>query len=292
MKSMTGYGKGVSKTDNRELTVELKSVNHRFLDISAKMPRAFIAYEEAIRSTIAKFVARGHIDVFINYRLTNESDKTVSLDSSIAKSYVDAVGKIKADFPELRDDFSVSALLKCPEVLTLEQTDDDAEIIKKMLTDSLAEAIYNLNAMREAEGNRLKTDVLQKIGVIENLLQQIDALAPTVVNAYRDKLRQRVTAALENVQIDEAKLANEVCFFADKCCIDEETTRLAAHVASARKILQSAEPVGRQLDFLLQEFNRETNTICSKSADVKLTDVALQMKNELEKIREQIQNLE
>lgn len=292
MKSMTGYGKGVSKTDERELTVELKSVNHRFLDISTKMPRAFAAYEDVIRATLAKTLARGHVDVFVNYRLTGMSDKTVAADLSLAAGYVDAANKIRQAFPDLRDDFSVSALLKSPDVLTLEQAEDDADTIKQMLSESLTEAVDNLNQMRETEGNKLKADILQKIDVVDGLLQQINTLAPTVVDNYREKLRQRVATALEGVDIDESKLANEVCFFADKCCIDEETTRLAAHITSARKILQSAEPVGRKLDFLLQEFNRETNTICSKSADVRLTDIALQMKNELEKIREQIQNLE
>lgn len=292
MKSMTGYGKGVAKTDERELVVELKSVNHRFLDISTKMPRAFAAYEDVIRATLSKSLARGHVDVFVNYRLTGTSDKAVAIDLSLAESYVDAANKARHAFPDLRDDFSLSALLKSPDVLTLEQAEDDAETIKTMLTQSLAEAVDNLNQMREAEGNKLKTDILQKIDVVDGLLQQINAIAPTVADTYRGKLRQRVATALDGVDVDESKLANEVCFFADKCCIDEETTRLAAHIASARKIMQSVEPVGRKLDFLLQEFNRENNTICSKSADVALTDVALQMKNELEKIREQIQNLE
>lgn len=292
MKSMTGYGKGVAKTDDRELIVELKSVNHRFLDISTKMPRAFAAYEDVIRTTLARSVARGHVDVFVNYRLTGASDKAVSVDMSLAAGYVEAANKIRHAFPDLRDDFSISSLLKSSDVLTLEQAEDDAETIKTMLCESLAEAVDNLNQMRETEGNKLKKDILRKIDVVDGLLQQINAFAPTVVETYRQKLRQRVESALQDVQLDETKLANEVCFFADKCCIDEETTRLAAHITSARKILQSAEPVGRQLDFLLQEFNRETNTICSKSADVQLTDVALQMKNEFEKIREQIQNLE
>ena len=292
MKSMTGYGKGVASTDTRELTVELKSVNHRFLDISTKMPRAFIAYEDTIRGALSKSVARGHVDVFVNYRLTGQSDKVVSVDLSLAQGYVDAANSVKNAFPNLRDDFSVSTLMKTPDVVTLEQAEEDAETIKKMLADSLNEAIANLNQMREAEGNKLRSDILQKIDLVESLLQKVNQLAPTVVDNYRQKLRQRVEAALAGVDLDEGKLANEVCFFVDKCCIDEETTRLAAHIASARKILQSSEPVGRQLDFLLQEFNRETNTICSKSQDVRLTDIALQIKNELEKIREQIQNLE
>ena len=292
MKSMTGYGKGVVKTDTRELTVELKSVNHRFLDVSTKMPRAFVSFEDVIRATLQKSIARGHVDVFVNYRLTGETDKTVSVDLALAKGYVEVANQIRDVFPDLRQDFSVSSLMKSTDVINLQQAEDDAELIRQMLLDSLNQAVTSLNAMREAEGNKLKADILQKIDLVEALLQKVKEYAPTVVENYRQKLRQRITTALEGVQLDEAKLANEVCFFADKCCIDEEITRLTAHIASARKILQSNEPVGRQLDFLLQEFNRETNTICSKSQDVNLTDVALQMKNELEKIREQIQNLE
>ena len=292
MKSMTGYGKAAVTRDNRELTVELKSVNHRFLDISTKIPRAFISCEDVIRNTLAECLSRGHIDVFINYALVGESDKRVVVDMALAKEYVEAAHRLSSAFPELNHDFNVNALMRSGEVLSLEQTEEDADVLREMVQEAVVKAEDNLNAMREAEGNRLRIDLLAKIDNVERLLGKAAQCAPEVVADYRDKLRARITEALADVRLDEAKLVNEVCFFADKSCIDEEITRLYGHIAHAREILSSEEPVGRKLDFLVQEFNRETNTICSKSSYLELTNIALEMKNEIEKIREQVQNLE
>lgn len=292
MKSMTGYGKAVATRDNRELTVELKSVNHRFLDISTKMPRMFLAHEDLIRNLLQRGVARGHIDIYVNYRLIEASDKVVSVDSALAEGYVNASNSLKAQFPSLRDDFTISSLMRCGDVLSLQQTEDDDNILREMLSQAVSQAIVNLNAMRSAEGEKLRADLLAKIDAVEKLLERVKAIAPTVVSAYREKLRARVQTALSDIAIDESKLANEVCFFSDKSCIDEEITRLSTHIAHAREILSANEPAGRKLDFLVQEFNRETNTICSKSVNVELTNVALDMKNEIEKMREQIQNIE
>lgn len=292
MKSMTGYGKSVVFRENRELTVELKSVNHRFLDISTKMPRAFLAYEDSIRNSLQQGLSRGHVDVFVNYRLVESSDKEVKVDLALAEGYVNAAKALKAKFSELRDDFTVSSLMRCGDVINLEQLADDDQVLKDMLSEAVNGAVEQLNVMRETEGNKLRKDLLSKLDVVEGLIAQVKTVAPTVAENYCEKLRIRVQAALQEVELDESKLANEVCFFADKCCIDEEITRLTAHVAHAREILTTETPVGRKLDFLVQEFNRETNTICSKSVNVDLTNVALDLKNEIEKIREQIQNLE
>ena len=292
MKSMTGYGKATVTRGNRELTIELKSVNHRFLDVSLKIPRAFIEYEDVIRNGLAKGLSRGHVDVFLNYTLVGDTDKTVSVDLSLAKGYVESAKALQEAFPELHFDYNINALMRSNEVLTLKQTDEDGEVIREMLTEAVAEAVKALNAMREVEGNALRSDILGKIDKLETMLTQVKQYAPKVAEQYREKLRARVTEALGSVQLDESKLINEVCFFVDKSCIDEEITRLTSHIASARKILFTNEPVGRKLDFLVQEFNRETNTICSKSSYLELTNVALDMKNEIEKIREQIQNLE
>ena len=289
---MTGYGKATVTRDNRELTVELKSVNHRFLDISTKIPRAFIAYEDVIRNGLSKGLSRGHVDVFLNYTLVGETDKTVEVDMALAKSYYDAAQRLKGAFPDLHLDFNVNALMRSNEVLTLKQTEEDAEVLRQMVAEAVDRAVASLNAMREIEGNALRADLLTKIDRVEQLLSLVRQYAPVVAEQYREKLRLRVSEALNGVDIDENKLANEVCFFADKSCIDEEITRLASHIERAREILNSAEPVGRKLDFLVQEFNRETNTICSKSSYLELTNVALEMKNEIEKIREQVQNLE
>ena len=292
MKSMTGYGKGVVTRDNKELTVELKSVNHRFLDISTKMPRMFLAYEDLIRNSLQKGLSRGHVDVYVNYRLTESSDKEVAVDVALADGYVAAANLIKDRYPDLRNDFTVSSLMRCGDVLNVQQVAENDDVLRDMLTEALFEAIAQLNSMRETEGNKLRLDLLNKLDVVDSLIKKVQATAPAVVENYREKLRARVQAALAEVALDESKLANEVCFFSDKCCIDEEITRLTTHVAHAREILSTEEPVGRKLDFLVQEFNRETNTICSKSVSVDLTNVALDLKNEIEKIREQIQNLE
>ena len=292
MKSMTGYGKATVSRDNRELTIELKSVNHRFLEVSLKIPRAFIEYEDVIRSGLSKGLSRGHVDVFLNYSLVGDTDKKVELDMALAKSYADAAQALKEAFPELHYDFNINALMRSSDVLTLKQTEEDGEVIREMLVEAVANAVDALNAMRDVEGNALRTDILGKIDKLEGLLAKVKEYAPMVAEQYREKLRARVTEALEGVQLDEAKLVNEVCFFVDKSCIDEEITRLTSHIARAREILATNEPVGRKLDFLVQEFNRETNTICSKSSYLDLTNVALEMKNEIEKIREQIQNLE
>lgn len=292
MKSMTGYGKATVTRDSRELTVELKSVNHRFLDISTKIPRAFIAHEDIIRNVLSKYVSRGHIDVFINYMRVGDSDKVVSLDMSLAKGYVDVDCRLCEQFPELHHDFNINALMRCNEVVTLTQAQEDDEVLREMLTEATEQAAINLNDMREREGNALRDDLLVKIANVERLLQRVKQCAPLVTEQYRTKVRTRVQEALGDVSLDESKLANELCFFADKACIDEEITRLDGHIARAREILSGNDAVGRKLDFLVQEFNRETNTICSKSAYLELTNTALEMKNEIEKIREQVQNLE
>ncbi len=292
MKSMTGYGKATVTRGDRELTIELKSVNHRFLDISTKIPRAFVSCEDVIRNGLAKGLARGHVDVFLNYSLVGESDKTVNVDLALAKQYVEAAHNLSVAFPELHHDFNINALMRASDVIIIEQAQDDADILREMVAEVIEMAVNNLNEMRETEGNALRENLLDKINRVEQLLMRVKEYAPRVAEDYREKLRSRISEALGDVQLDEAKLANEICFFADKSCIDEEITRLFSHIAHAREILSSNEPVGRKLDFLVQEFNRETNTICSKSSYLELTEVALEMKNEIEKIREQVQNLE
>lgn len=292
MKSMTGYGKATVTRDNRQLTVELKSVNHRFLDVSTKIPRAFIAYEDVIRAKLAEGLSRGHVDVFLNYTTVGDTDKRLSVDFALAESYVLAARELSAKFPELHHDFNINALMRANEVLSLVQSEDDPELLREMLSEGMDKAVQSLNEMREKEGNALRRDLLSKLDNVESLLARVKEYAPAVAQQYRDKLRARVTEALGDVRLDEAKLMNEVCFYSDKCCIDEELTRLYGHLAQARELLSSEQPVGKKLDFLSQEFNRETNTICSKSSDLDVTKVALEIKNEIEKIREQVQNLE
>ena len=291
MNSMTGYGKATRSADGLELTVELKSVNHRFLDISTKMPRAFIAYDDVIRSVIGAGVSRGHVDVFINLSEDADREKSVSADFGLAKGYVDVAASLAERFG-LKNDFQVNSLMKSPDVVKVEQREESDETLRVLLTEALGEAVQNLNSMRRIEGEKLRRDISLRIDKIEDLLKQISLLAPEVVLQYRNKLSARISEALEGVEVDQARFLNEIAFFTDKTNIDEEITRLGSHVDGARKILALDEPVGRKLDFLVQEFNREANTICSKSNYVALTNVALDMKNEIEKVREQVQNLE
>ncbi len=292
MKSMTGYGKTTVTRGNAELTIELKSVNHRFLDISTKIPRMFIAYEDVVRRVLGEGLSRGHVDVFLNYKPDDNSAKVVTVDSGLAASYVKAANALAEEFPHLHNDFTLNALMRTPDVLNVEQGEEDEAVLREMLEEALRGAVAKLNEMREIEGNKLRSDLLAKIANIETLLARVKEYAPKVAEQYRNKLSDRITEALGAVQLDESKLANEVCFFVDKSCIDEEITRLTSHIAHAREILATEVPVGRKLDFLVQEFNRETNTICSKSNFLELTNVALEMKNEIEKLREQVQNLE
>lgn len=292
MKSMTGYGKAVVCDGELELTVELKSVNHRFLDVATKASRIISAHEDVIRNVIGRYVVRGHVDVFVNYRLLADSDKKVSVDVGLARGYAEAAKTLREEFPQLHDDFTVTSLMKCAEVLSLEQEPLKEEQLRLLLEKGVSECCVMLDQMRCAEGEKLKEDILKKLGVLRELISQAEKSSSVVVENYREKLTRRIEEALKEVQLDQSRLANEVCFFADKCCIDEELTRLKTHVENAEKIIAQSGAVGKKLDFLVQEFNREANTICSKSSDVQLTQTALDMKNEIEKIREQVQNLE
>lgn len=292
MKSMTGYGKAVVCDGELELTVELKSVNHRFLDVATKASRIISAHEDVIRSVIGRYVVRGHVDVFVNYRLLTDSDKKVSVDVGLARGYAEAAKTLREEFPQFHDDFTVTSLMKCAEVLSLEQEPLKEEQLRLLLEKGVSECCVMLDQMRCAEGEKLKEDILKKLGVLRELISQAEKSSSVVVENYREKLTRRIEEALKEVQLDQSRLANEVCFFADKCCIDEELTRLKTHVENAEKIIAQSGAVGKKLDFLVQEFNREANTICSKSSDVQLTQTALDMKNEIEKIREQVQNLE
>ncbi len=291
MYSMTGYGKATVVKEGRELTVELKSVNHRFLDISTKIPRMFIAYEDVIRSGLSQGLTRGHIDVYVNYVNNGQSDRCVEADVSLANNYVE-VARMLADKFGLKDDFQLSALMRAPDVVKTQQRTEDEEILRDMLQEAVVQAVVKLNAMREAEGEKMKADILARIANIKKLVQKVSKLAPTVAENYRAKLTQRIEETLGEVEVDNARLLNEVAFFVDKSNIDEEIARLRSHIDNAVKIMSSDEAVGRKMDFLVQEFNREANTVCSKSNDIQLTNVALQLKNEIEKVREQVQNLE
>ncbi len=291
MLSMTGYGKGEYIEGGLELTCEIKTVNNRYLDVSIKAPRIFAAYEDVIRATIRKKLTRGHADLFISFKDKRERPTALSVDIPLASSYVAAAKALKAAFPDLTDDVTLSSVLRYPEVLKQEDSVSLDEEMTKALDIALNTALDKLNEMRAVEGEKLKEDMLSRVATIETLVAEISARAPMIAQEYRDKLTARVQEYLTEAKIDENRILTEVAVFTDKSNIDEELTRLRSHIQQFRSIATEGI-VGRKLDFLVQEFNREANTTCSKSNDVTITRAGLALKNEIEKIREQVQNLE
>ncbi len=288
MYSMTGYGKGEYSEGGVTLTAEVRSVNNRYLDVAVKSPRVFLAAEELIRSLVRGFVSRGHVDVFISYTDRREKAKTFTVDYALARAYRDAAAALgKEGIP---NDLTASFLLRQPDVVRAEEEESDDELLLTALREALTRALEAHRAMRLAEGTRLEADILSHIEVIARQREEIAARAPAVATEYREKLTARMQEFLAG-KVEETRILTEAAIYADKCAIDEELARLSSHIAEFRKI-SSSEQVGRKLDFLIQEFNRECNTICSKSNDKEITRTALGMKNEIEKVREQIQNLE
>ncbi len=291
MFSMTGYGKGEYRQGGIELTAEIKTVNNRYLDVSVKSPRIFSAHEDEIRSAVREKLTRGHADLFISFVDKRERSKDLYIDEGAAAGYVDAAIRLSSLFPQLPNDFTLCALMRSADVLRQEETPGEDEELFGALKSALAAALENLNRMREKEGEKLAADMLSRMDKIEKLVEEIAARAPLVAENYRVKMSERIREVLEGVEIDEGRILAEVAVFADKSNIDEELTRLRSHIAQFRSIC-SEERVGRKLDFLVQEFNREANTICSKSNDIAVTNAALALKNEIEKVREQVQNVE
>ena len=288
---MTGYGRGEYKNGGIELTVEIKTVNNRYLDVSVKCPRIFNAFEDIIRSQIREKLTRGHADVYIGFSDKREKERTVYLDEGAAKAYADAARRIKAMFPDAVDDFSVTNILRFPDVIKTEDVSNADDESLSALKAALSGALEKLNGMRKIEGEKLKADMLARMDTIERLVAEIEKRAPLVAEGYKAKLESKIKKILDGVEPDEGRLLTEVAVFTDKSNIDEELTRLHSHVSQFREICKDTL-VGRTLDFLVQEFNRETNTVCSKSNDLEITRLGLALKNEIEKVREQIQNVE
>lgn len=286
---MTGYGKAEYVKDDITLTVEMKSVNNRNLDFNCKSPRAFIAYEDGIRKTVQSYVGRGRVDMFINFTDTRERAVDLAVDLDLVKAYFECSKKI-AEKTGLNNDCTVSYLMKCPEVIS-DNSVVDLEGIEEIILSTVKVACENLNAMRKIEGEKLVKDMLSRMDTIGDLTKKISVRAPLVASEYKEKLTARIKEMLGEVKYDEARLLSEVAFFTDKANIDEEITRLNSHITQFREIV-GVLGSGKKLDFLMQEFNRETNTICSKSNDIEVTSYALALKNEIEKVREQVQNLE
>ena len=291
MLSMTGYGKGAYDEGGVEISCEIKTVNNRYLDVSVKAPRIFSALEDVIRSLVKEKLTRGHADVFISLKDKREKQTSMTVDVALARSYVEAANTLKSEFPFVPDDITLSSLLRYPEVLKQEESAQLDETLTNALTEALKAALESLNKMRLTEGEKLKADMLSRMDAIAALLEEISARAPEISKTYKDKLTARVKEYLDGAQIEESRLLTEVAVFTDKSNIDEELTRLRSHIEQFKSICQEGV-VGRKLDFLVQEFNREANTTCSKSNDVTITRLGLALKNEIEKVREQVQNLE
>ena len=289
MFSMTGYGRADYSENGINLTVELKTVNNRNFDLNCKTPRAFIALEDVIRKTVNSFVKRGRIDLFVNFSDTREKSSVLEVNLEKAVSYYNA-SKTIAEKLNLDNDMTVSMIMKSPDVVTDGAVSDVTEL-EEIVKETVKKACEKLNEMRLIEGEKLVNDMLSRMDTIESLRSKIIERAPKVAEEYREKLKTRIQEALVDVKYDEARLLNEVAFYTDRVNIDEELTRLGSHINQFRSIIKT-EGAGKKLDFLMQEFNRETNTICSKSNDIEVTGYALSLKNEIEKVREQVQNLE
>ena len=293
VKSMTGYGRGDRSFEGLQVTVELRAVNNRYLDCTVKMPRAYIFAEDAIKTRVQSAVGRGKVDVFVTMAHSGESDVVVTVNRELAKSYLEALKQLhELGNGRVKKDFRAAELARFPDVLTVEKQEEDLELVKERLLAALDLAIADFNSMREREGERLAADILSRAKTVETLLGEVEELSPRTVADYRARLEGKMKEVLQNTQIDEGRLLTEAAIFADKVAVDEETVRLHSHLGQLRELLAAGGAVGRKLDCLIQEFNRETNTIGSKCSDLDVTRRVVDMKAEIEKIREQVQNLE
>ncbi len=291
MKSMTGYGRGVASRNNRTVTVELKSVNNRFTDISCKLPKSLMYIDDILTKRIKSVISRGSVDVFFSYDNKSDTSKKVTVDEALAAEYVAASKSIRTEF-RLADDFGVTALMRAPDVVTVTVPEDDRDEVIALSKLAVDEALVALDNMRRVEGEAIKADLLKLSGNLKEYLEKVIARAPKVVDDYRTALTARIKELLGGVEVDETKLLNEVAFFADKADINEEIQRLGSHIKQFDCICAEDAQQGRRLDFLSQEMVREVNTMGSKSNDVTLTGYVVAMKNEVEKIKEQIRNVE
>ena len=291
MHSMTGYGRAFVEVDGRQMTVEVKSVNHRFLDISFRMPRNLMFLEDAARKAIGAKLSRGHVDVFITYRNLRTDARAVQVDEALFSAYADALSRLGALSGDLRDDRTLMSVARMPDVMVVTEAEEDQEAVKALLAAALEEALEQLKAMRAREGEAIRADLSARVDAIERMTAAVEERYPATVEEYTQRLRAAVEE-LVGSNVDESRLLMEVAVMADRSAIAEETVRLHSHVTQLRALFDSAEPIGRRVDFIVQELNREVNTISSKSQDIPITRLTVDMKAEIEKLREQVQNIE
>ena len=289
MLSMTGYGRAMREVDGRALTIELKSVNHRFLDLAFRMPRNLMFLEDEARKRIGARLARGHVDVFMIYRNQRSDARKVSVDRALFDAYATALEGLRDC--GVQDDRTLMSIARLPDVMTVTEAEEDQDALRALLRETLDEALDALLVMRAREGAEMKKDLAARATHIEEMTLQIEARYPQTVEEYTRRLRASIEELIGQ-SVDETRLLTEVAVMADRSAIAEETVRLKAHIAQLRECLEKDEPVGRRIDFLVQELNREVNTISSKSQDVPITQLVVSMKAEIEKLREQLQNIE
>lgn len=291
IKSMTGFGRSERVTKERRIVIEMKSVNHRYCDINIKMPKKLNYFETAIRNQLKQYIGRGKVDIFITYEDYTEQNVCVKYNREIAAEYVRYLRQMAEEF-DLQSDFSASSVSRLPEIFSLEEQSQNEEELWQEISSALDEAAGQFVASRTREGEALKKDLLEKLSAMQEMVEYISSVSPSLVEDYRNRLEAKVRELLADAVIDESRIATEVTIYADKICVDEETVRLLSHIESTREILTEGGNVGRKLDFIAQEMNREANTILSKANSLEVTKRAIDLKTEIEKVREQIQNIE
>lgn len=291
IKSMTGFGRCEIQKETRKFTVELKSVNHRYLDVNIRMPKKLNFFETAIRTLLKQYANRGKVDIFISYEDSSQQQMALKYNAALAAEYMQYFWQMSEEF-QLENDIRVSSLSHCPEVLTMEEQTEDEEALWAGLQEALKGAFTQFVETRTKEGEHLKQDILQKLSGMEELVQEIEIRSPKILEEYCTKLEEKVKELLGDTQIEESRIVAEVILFADKICTDEEVVRLKSHIVHMKHTLEESEGIGRKLDFIAQEMNREANTILSKANDLEVSNYAIGLKTEIEKVREQIQNIE
>lgn len=288
---MTGYGRAQKILGGRDILVEIRSVNHRYYEYSSRIPRTYGYIDEKLKTLLKTLISRGKVEISVNINNIEAKDSEISINKAVAEGYINALRNVSNELG-LKDDLVLSKLIKLPEIFIVQKTPDNQEQIWNDVSEVANEALNNFVQMREIEGEKLKADVIQKANSILKMISKIEEISPQTVENYRNKLYQKISEVLENKDIDDQRIITESAIFAEKIAVDEETVRLRSHISQLISMFESNEPIGRKLDFIVQEMNREVNTIGSKAQDLNITKIVVDMKAEIEKIREQIQNIE
>ena len=291
IKSMTGYGSAKGTVEGLTISMELKSVNNRYLDTSVRLPRSFLFAEDAVKAAVQRHISRGKVDVFVSVDSSEAGDMTVKVNEGLLRGYMDAIRSIAKEY-DLPDDLSALAVSRFPDVLSVEKKDLDAEAISAGIVEIAEQALKDFDAMRLREGEKLRDDVLSRVAVIDSLVSTVEQTAPQTVADYRARLEAKMAEVLGSTGVDENRILAEAAIFADHIAVDEETVRLRSHMSQLNTMIRGNSPTGRKIDFLIQEFNREANTIGSKCQNSEIAHTVVDLKSEIEKIREQIQNIE